>query len=59
MIKVTRILIYEYPDQETAEKDQERWGVPATGSVRHGDKVVRSVVVPNWTVNLITEGEPA
>lgn len=34
-VRVIRVLEYDYPDQETCEKDMARWGVPPNG-VRHG-----------------------
>jgi hypothetical protein len=34
-VRVIRVLEYDYPDQETAERDMARWGVPPNG-VRSG-----------------------
>lgn len=34
-VRVIRVLEYDYPDQDTAEADMARWGVPPNG-VRHG-----------------------
>lgn len=35
-VKVIRILEYTYEDQETADRDMMRWGVPPTGAFEGG-----------------------
>lgn len=46
VVRVTRMLEYEYPTAEDALADMERWHVPPSGTVRFGpNKVVRSAVV--------------
>jgi hypothetical protein len=48
MIRVLRLIEYTYPDNETAEADMQRWGVPANGSKKwgkHDDKVIRSTII--------------
>lgn len=48
MIRVLRLLEYTYPDNQSAEDDMGRWGVPANGSKKwgvHDAKVIRSAII--------------
>jgi hypothetical protein len=44
-IRVLRLLEYIYDTAERAQKDQERWQVPANGSRLAGDMIVRSAII--------------
>lgn len=45
-VRVIRVLEYEYPDHEAAERDMQNWGIPANGTkfgpVRSGWAKIRS-----------------
>jgi hypothetical protein len=45
MIRVLRILEYVYADNKRAEEDMARWQVPATGTQRHGNMIIRSSII--------------
>lgn len=48
MIRVLRVLEYEYPDAEIMDKDMQRWGVGANATHRGWGKsgvVIRSAVL--------------
>lgn len=48
MIRVLRLIEYEYNDTKMAENDMSRWQHPAIGSRVYGiGKVVRSTVLQN------------
>lgn len=49
MIRVLRLLEYEYADNDTAAKDMARWQVPETGTTRHGPILIRSSVIIDLT----------
>jgi hypothetical protein len=44
-IRILRLLEYVYDNPERAQKDQERWQVPANGSRLTGDMIVRSSII--------------
>jgi hypothetical protein len=45
MIRVLRIMEYEYEDNERAKQDMARWQIPANGSKRQGGMVIRSAII--------------
>jgi hypothetical protein len=45
MIRVLRILEYVYADNKRAEEDMARWQVPAIGTRRHGNMIIRSSII--------------
>lgn len=47
-VRVIRVLEYEYPSYEAAEKDMTNWGVPANG-VRRGYASGRSGALFSWS----------
>lgn len=44
-IRILRLLEYIYEDNESAEKDQALWQVPAIGTQRHGNMVIKSTIL--------------
>lgn len=44
-VRILRLLEYIYDTPERAQKDQERWQIPANGSRISGDMVVRSAII--------------
>jgi hypothetical protein len=55
MIRVLRVLEYEYPDAEMMTKDMERWGVPANGvhkgwrgGTNRGVTIRSAVLLPHY-----------
>jgi hypothetical protein len=49
VIRVLRILEYNYPDYEEAEEDMKNWQTPAWGPKQFGDKVIYSAILPPTT----------
>lgn len=45
MIRVLRLLEYEYENENHAKMSMENWGVPATGVVRFGSTVIKSATL--------------
>lgn len=57
MIRVVRILEYEFPDNEAAQRSMNNWYVPQTGTKRFGNSVVRSATFIDLSFE--PESEPA
>lgn len=45
MIRILRLLEYIYEDNERAEKDQGLWQVPAIGTQRRGNMIIKSTIL--------------
>jgi hypothetical protein len=45
MIRVLRVLEYDYSDNEAAQVNMEKWAVPANGARDFGRVVIRSAVI--------------
>ncbi len=58
-VRVIRVLEYEYPDHETAERDMANWKVPPTGSwsVRAGRTIRSATTFPTLTDQVMSDDE--
>jgi hypothetical protein len=60
MIRVLRLMEYIYPDNETAQDDMGRWGMPAIGNKELGvGKSIRSTILTDlsFTPSDVVGGE--
>ncbi len=54
-IRILRLLEYVYEDSERAEKDMELWQVPAIGTQRHGNMIIKSTILADLNFESPTE----
>lgn len=57
MIRILRLIEYNYESYEQAEDDMKNWGVPAFGSRQFGNKTIYSAILPP-TTELMKENDP-